>query len=68
MILNKTEVNKLFHAVNLEENYNFLEDDLVRLANVFADAGARHELKACVKVATDLNRVVGEKLAQVRSK
>jgi len=66
MILNKTEVNKLFHAVNLEENYNFLEDDLMKLANVFADAGARHERKACVNVATDLNRVVGEKLAQVR--
>ncbi len=68
MILNKTEVNKLFHAVNLEENYNFLEDDLVKLANVFADAGAKKELAECVKVATSLNRVVGEKLAQVRSK
>lgn len=68
MILQKEEVNKLFHAVNLEENYNFLEDDLLKLANVFADAGARHELSACVEVATNLNRVVGEKLAQVRAK
>ena len=68
MILEKEEVNKLFHAVNLEENYNFLEDDLLKLANVFADAGARHEFKACVDVATNLNRLVGEKLAEVRAK
>lgn len=67
-MITKAEANKLFRTIQLEENHNFLEDDLVKLANVFADAGAKKELAECVKVATSLNRVVGEKLAQVRSK
>ena len=31
-MLSKQEINKIFHEVYLEDNYNFLEDDLEKLA------------------------------------
>lgn len=36
--LTRQEVIDAFRTVWLEENYNFLEDDLVRLAHAFVDA------------------------------
>ena len=36
--LTQEEVVSTFRTVWLEENYNFLEDDLVKLANAFIDA------------------------------
>jgi hypothetical protein len=61
-------INEIFRGIDLEENYNFLEDDLAKLAQAYAQEGAKDELVACIKVTTDLNRVVGEKLAEVRGK
>lgn len=61
-------INEIFRELNLEENYNFLEDDLVKLAQAYAEEGARQERAGCIKVVTHMNRVVGEKLAEVRGK
>lgn len=61
-------INEIFHGLHLEENYNFLEDDLVKLAQAYAEEGARQERAGCIKVVTSLNRVVGEKLTEVRGK
>jgi hypothetical protein len=61
-------INEIFRSLNLEENYNFLEDDLIKLAQAYAEEGARQERAGCIKVVTQLNRVVGEKLAEVRGK
>jgi len=70
MELTKEQVGEAFRTIMLEENYNFLEDDLVNLANVFvakAEPSIRSdELAKCVEVVTALNRVVGEKLQEVR--
>jgi hypothetical protein len=71
MELTKEQVGEAFRTIMLEENYNFLEDDLVNLANVFvakAEPFIRaDELAKCVEVVTALNRVVGDKLQEVRS-
>jgi hypothetical protein len=61
-------INEIFRGLSLEENHNFLEDDLVKIAQAYAEVGARQERAGCIKVVTQLNRVVGEKLAEVRGK
>ena len=70
MELTKEQVGVAFRSVFLEENYNFLEDDLVKLANAFVAKAEplirADELDQCVKVVATLNRVVGEKLQEVR--
>ena len=61
-------INEIFRGIDLEENHNFLEDDLIKLADAYAEEGARQELAGCLEVVTNLNRFVGEKLAKVRGK
>lgn len=61
-------INEIFHNLNLEGNYTLLEDDLIKLAQAYAEEGARQERAGCLEVVTSLNRVVGEKLAEVRGK
>jgi hypothetical protein len=61
-------INEIFRGLTLEENHNFLEDDLNKIAQAYAEEGARQERAGCIKVVTSLNRVVGEKLAEVRGK
>ena len=61
-------INEIFRSINLEENHNFLEEDLKLIAEAYAEEGARQERAGCIKVVTSLNRVVGEKLAEVRGK
>jgi len=61
-------INEIFRSINLEENHNFLEEDLKLIAEAYAEEGARQERAGCIKVVTQLNRVVGEKLAEVRGK
>ena len=61
-------INEIFRGLNLEENHNFLEEDLKLIAEAYAEEGARQERAGCLKVVTSLNRVVGEKLAEVRGK
>ena len=36
-MLSKEQINRVFHETQLEDNYNFLEDDLIKLANAFID-------------------------------
>ena len=61
-------IHEIFRSIDLEENHNFLEDDLIKLAEAYAEEGARQERAGCLKVVKNLNRVVGEKLAEVRGK
>ena len=64
------QVKDAFHTANLEENYNFFEDDLIALANAFvakaAPEIAKEERKACVKVVRSLNHLVADKLQEIR--
>ena len=71
-VLTKEEIVDAFVRTTLEENYNFLEEDLVKLANAFIDKAKPKielaEVKACVKFVTNLNRFVGEALENTRAK
>jgi len=66
------EINEAFRSVNLEENYNFLEDDLVKLANAFIMAAMpsirRAELTMCVNYVRSLNTEVANALEDKRGK
>jgi len=70
MILSKQQIARIFHELQLEDNYNFLEDDLVKLANAYIDAVrpiiAKEELTNCVEIVNALNHAVGAKLLNVR--
>jgi hypothetical protein len=69
--LNEDQVSNAFRTINLEENYNFLAEDLVKLANGFARAAAPAIIKAeraeCVKFVKSLNPLVGEALETKRN-
>jgi hypothetical protein len=66
------EINEAFRNVHLEENYNFLEDDLVKLANAFVMAAMpsvrRGELTMCVNYVRSLNTEVANALEDKRGK
>ena len=69
-MITKEQVNKAFHSVTLEENYNFLEEDLVKLAEAFVKTATpaivEEERKQCVKVVRSLNTFVADKLQEIR--
>jgi len=69
-MLSKKQITEAFMNTVLEENYNFLEDDLVKLANAFVKAAtpdiAQQELQACFEVTVALNPNVANKLLEVR--
>jgi hypothetical protein len=69
-MINKEQVNKAFHGITLEENYNFLEEDLVKLAHAFIEAATPSivavERQECVKVVRSMNSFVAEKLQEIR--
>jgi hypothetical protein len=71
MILTKEQVIEAFMNIQLEENYNFLEEDLVMLANAFVKKAkpeiVKEELDACVEVARAYNTLVADKILEVRS-
>jgi len=66
------EINEAFRNVDLEENYNFLEDDLLKLANAFIMAAMpsirRAELTMCVNYVRSLNTEVANALEDKRGK
>ena len=72
MEMTKEQVSAAFRGVNLEENYNFLEDDLVKLANAFVAAAApeiiMEERQRCIEAARSVNHLVAERMAQIRNK
>ena len=69
-ILTPQEINEVFINANLEEDYNFLQDDLVKLANAIIKAAApriaKEERILCVDVARSLNSLVADKMAEIR--
>ena len=71
-ILTQKEVNEAFINAKLEEDYNFLQDDLVKLAHAFIDAAKPKMIKMeraeCIKVARSVNHLVAERIEQVRNK
>ena len=70
--LSKEDVMQAFFTAHLEENYNFLEGDLINLANAFIKAAepeiAKLERAECVKVARSVNHLVADKIEEVRGK
>lgn len=72
LILTPDEVKEVFVNTYLEENYNFLEDDLVKLANAFIlkakPAIERNERTECIQFVRSLNHLVADRLEQKRGK
>ena len=66
------EVIKVFMNTPLEENYNFAQEDLVKLANAFVAAAKpgieKAERKECLKIVSSLNSMVAQKLEEVRGR
>jgi len=64
------EIKKAFHEAYLEENHNFIEDDLLKLANAFVMAAMpairRLELEMCVDFVQSLNPEVAKALQDKR--
>jgi hypothetical protein len=72
MTLTTQEIKDAFFNAMLEENYNFLEEDLIKLANAFVEKARpmiqKEELASCVEVARAYNTLVADKILEVRSK
>jgi hypothetical protein len=70
--MTKDEIVNIFLHTNIEGYYNFLEDDLVKLANAFVDAAAPKialaERTECIMFVESLNRLVAEALIEKRGK
>jgi len=70
--ITKEQVNEAFRNIYLEENYSFLEDDLMKLADGFIMAAMpairRTELTMCVNFVKSLNSDVALALYEKRSK
>jgi hypothetical protein len=68
--LNAKEVKEAFRKIHLEENYDFLEEDLVKLADGFIMAALpliiRTERDMCVKFVSSLNSNVARALSEYR--
>jgi hypothetical protein len=64
------DIKESFRKVNLEENHNFLEEDLVALANSFVMAAmpaiVRAERNLCVEFVKSLNPEVAQALKEKR--
>ena len=71
-ILSEKDVSDTFINTKLEGNYDFLMDDLVKLANAFINAAkqsiALEERGLCVEVARSVNHLVADKIVEVRSR
>ena len=70
MILSPDEIKEVFRGLWLEENYAFLEEDLVKLANGFIEAAApkiaKMERDLCVEFVRSLNGQVADALEAKR--
>jgi hypothetical protein len=69
-MITKEQVTEAFINITLEEQYNFLEEDLVLLAEAFVKAATpaivEEERKQCVKIVRSLNTFVADKLQEIR--
>jgi hypothetical protein len=70
--ITKEQVNEAFRKIYLEENYSFLESDLMKLADGFIMAAMpairKVELAMCVDFVKSLNPDVAVALYEKRSK
>ena len=68
--LNTNEIKEAFRKIYLEENYDFLEEDLVKLADGFIMAAmpaiVKTERDMCVKFVNSLNTNVARALGEYR--
>jgi hypothetical protein len=69
-ILTANEISEIFINANLDEDYNFLQKDLVKLANAIIKAAKpgieKAERDLCVDIARSVNSLVADKIIQVR--
>ena len=69
-MITKEQVTETFVNLVLEEHYNFLEEDLVKLAEAFVKTATpsivEEERKQCVKIVRSLNTFVADKLQEIR--
>jgi hypothetical protein len=72
VILTPEQIKEVFINTPLEENYNFLEADLVKLANAIIlkakPAIERNERTECIQFVRSLNHLVADRLEQKRGK
>ena len=70
LYLTTQEIKEAFRKVHLEENHNFLEEDLVKLANAFVMAAmpaiVRLAREMCIDFVNSLNTEVGKALQEKR--
>lgn len=70
MTLTDEEIKAAFRGIWLEENYAFLEDDLIKLANGFIQAAApkiaKMERDLCIEFVRSLNGQVADALEAKR--
>ena len=68
--LDKEQIKETFRKIYLEENYNFLEEDLVKLADGFIMAAmpaiVKTERDMCIKFVNTLNTNVARALGEYR--
>lgn len=68
--LTPQQAAEAFINANLEDEFNFLQDDLMKLSQAFIDAAKpgliRDEQEECVKFVRSLNSYVAEKLKEYR--
>ena len=69
-MLNKEQIKTAFMNIQLEENYNFLEEDLITLANAFVKAATplieQEERSKCIDIANMYDDFVGTKIMERR--
>jgi hypothetical protein len=68
--LNKEQIKEAFRKIYLEETYNFLEEDLEKLADGFIMAAmpaiVKTERDMCIKFVNSLNTNVARALGEYR--
>jgi hypothetical protein len=68
--IDKDQIKEAFRKIYLEENYNFLEEDLVKLADGFIMAAmpaiVKTERDMCIKFVNSLNTNVARALGEYR--
>jgi hypothetical protein len=68
--IDKDQIKEAFRNIYLEENYNFLEEDLVKLADGFIMAAmpaiVKTERDMCIKFVNTLNTNVARALGEYR--
>jgi hypothetical protein len=68
--LDKEQIKETFRNIYLEENYNFLEEDLEKLADGFIMAAmpaiVKTERDMCIKFVNTLNTNVARALGEYR--